>query len=163
MTERLRKILRKIVIEEISCVRKPANEHAKVLIMKSADTLPETGLDAVEMIKKMQANGDFEGFEKADYLDLLNGLAEEIQQDGESIQKTFVRGLETPAGVELFALLKAQELAHKTGLSYAQAYTRIIDDPKYRRIGRAWRRGQREDWTDCYKRRSCTALHANPC
>jgi predicted DNA-binding transcriptional regulator AlpA len=106
-----------------------------------------------------------------------------------------VRGLETPAGVELFALmkaargnevkapkdapqdtvarrdepataeleLKAQELAHKTGLSYAQAYTRIIDDPKYRRIGRAWRRGQREDWTDCYKRRSCTALHANPC
>jgi hypothetical protein len=166
MTERLRKILRKIVIEEISCVRKPANEHAKVLIMKSADTLPETGLDAVEMIKKMQANGDFEGFEKADYLDLLNGLAEEIQQDGESIQKAFVRGLETPAGVELFALmkaargnevkapkdapqdtvarrdepataeleLKAQELAHKTGLSYAQAYTRIIDDPKYRRL-----------------------------
>jgi hypothetical protein len=106
MTERLRKILRKIVIEEISCVRKPANEHAKVLIMKSADTLPETGLDAVEMIKKMQANGDFEGFEKADYLDLLNGLAEEIQQDGESIQKAFVRGLETPAGVELFGLMK---------------------------------------------------------
>jgi hypothetical protein len=159
-------VLKKIVIDEISAVRKPAQTHAKVLIIKSADAAPETGDEAVTEILKLQSNGDFDGFEKSDYLGLLNSLAEEIQADGESIEKAFTRGLETPAGIELFGLmkrakgsevkvegdapqdtvarrdepataeleLKAQELARKTGLSYAQAFTRIIDDPKYRRL-----------------------------
>jgi hypothetical protein len=107
MTERLRKILRSFSISEISAVRKPAQEHAKALIMKSADTAPETGDIAVEAIHKMLSDGDFDGFQKHDYMDLLNSLAEEIQQEGESIQKAFTRGLETPAGVELFGLMKA--------------------------------------------------------
>jgi len=162
-------VLRKIVIDEISAVRKPAQKHAKVLIMKSADTLPETGDAAVSEIRKMLDDGDFDGYEKSDYTEMLNTLAESIQKDGESFQKSFVRAIETPAGHEIFQLLKsapgsdfgkakapadavqdtvarrdepataelelkAKELAHKTGLSYAQAYTRIIDDPAYRRL-----------------------------
>jgi hypothetical protein len=30
--------------------------------------------------------------------------------------------------------LKARELSRKTGLSYSQAYVRLIDDPAYRRL-----------------------------
>jgi hypothetical protein len=167
MTERLRKIIRAFKIDEVSAVRKPASEHAKVLIMKSDDTdTPETGDIAVTEIRKILDDGCFDDFEKSDYMGLLDMLAAEIQMDGESIQKAFTRGLETPAGRELFGLmkraggsevrapkdavqdtvarrnepatieleLKAQELARKTGLSYEQAYTRIIDDPAYRRL-----------------------------
>lgn len=101
-------ILKKIVIKEISAVRKPAQEHCVVKIMKSADVdIPETGTAAVTEIRKMLSDGDFAEFEKSDYIDMLDTLAASIKQDGESIQKAFVRGLETPAGRELFKLMKA--------------------------------------------------------
>ncbi|MGA3341545.1 MAG: hypothetical protein ABSD11_13160 [Methylocella sp.] len=120
-------ILKKIVIDEISAVFRPAQKHAKVLIMKSANSTPETGDDAIDMIRKMQSNGDFDGFEKSDYMALLDGLAEEIRLDGESIQKAFTRGLETPAGVELFKLMKA------AGGSEVKAPNDAVQDdtPKY--------------------------------
>jgi hypothetical protein len=120
-------VLKRFVIDEISAVRKPAQKHAKVLIMKSADTLPETGLDAVDMIQKMQANGDFDDFQKSDYMALLNNLAEEIQAEGESIQKAFVRGLETDAGRALFGLMK------RAGGSEGRAPKDAVEDdtPKY--------------------------------
>ena len=133
---------------------------------RASRAAPETGDEAVSMIRKLQSTGDFDGFEKSDYLGLLELACRGNPIDGESIEKAFTRGLETPAGIELFGLmkprqgsevkvegdapqdtvarrdepataefeLKAKELARKTGLSYAQAYTRIIDDPKYRRL-----------------------------
>ena len=169
VSAKLRKILRVIKIDEISAVRKPAQTHAKVVIMKSTDIFPETGDIAVEAIHKMLSDGDFDGYEKSDYTEMLNALAESIQKDGESFQESFTRALETPAGHEIFQLLKsapgsdfakakapadavqdtvarrnepatlelelkAKELSRKTGLSYAQAYVRIIDDPVYRRL-----------------------------
>ena len=101
------RILRKIKIDEISAVFRPASQHAKVLLMKSANAdAPETGDIAVSEIRKMESDGRFDGYQKSDYLDLLNALAEDIQQEAESIQKAFTRGLETPAGRELFGLMK---------------------------------------------------------
>ena len=107
VSAKLRKILRVIKIDEISAVRKPAQTHAKVVIMKSTDIFPETGDIAVEAIHKMLSDGDFDGYEKSDYTEMLNALAESIQKDGESFQKAFTRALETPAGHEIFQLLKS--------------------------------------------------------
>ena len=97
-------VLKKIVIEEISGVDRPAQKHARVVMLKRDNTEDyiETGDEAVTEIRKLQKNGDFADFQKHDYMQLLNSLAEEIQLEGESIQKAFTRGLETPAGIELF-------------------------------------------------------------
>jgi hypothetical protein len=102
-------VLKKIVIEEISGVDRPAQKHARVVMLKrdnTEDAYIEVGDEAVTEIRKLQKNGDFADFQKHDYMQLLNSLAEEIQLEGESIQKAFTRGLETPAGIELFGLMK---------------------------------------------------------
>ena len=105
---RIQRVLRKLIIHEISGVDKPAQEGAVVTILKrdSGADATETGDEAVAMIRTMQSSGDFAEFEKSDYLGLLNSLAQEVQVEGESIEKAFVRGLETPAGRELFGLMK---------------------------------------------------------
>jgi hypothetical protein len=107
MSSNMRKIIRAFKIDEVSAVRKPASEFATVRIMKSADNTPETGDIAVEAIRKMLDDGDFDDYAKSDYTEMLNTLAESIQKDGESFQKSFTRALETPAGHEIFQLLKS--------------------------------------------------------
>jgi hypothetical protein len=102
-------VLKKIVIEEISGVDRPAQKHARVVMLKrdnTEDAYIEVGDEAVTEIRKLQKNGDFADFQKHDYMQLLNSLAEELQADGESPQQAFTKALTTPAGIELFGLMK---------------------------------------------------------
>jgi hypothetical protein len=101
-------VLKKIVIEEISGVDRPAQKHARVVMLKRDNTEDyiETGDEAVTEIRKLQKNGDFADFQKHDYMQLLNSLAEELQADSESPQQAFTKALTTPAGIELFGLMK---------------------------------------------------------
>jgi hypothetical protein len=68
-------VLKRIKISEISAARKPAQEFALVKIMKSADNIPETGDIAVSEIRKMLDDGDFDGYAKSDYTEMLNTLS----------------------------------------------------------------------------------------
>jgi hypothetical protein len=170
MTEKLRKIIRSFKIDEVSAVRKPASEFATVRIMKSDTRGEDTAEQDLEVVRKLASDGLLADFEKHQFIGLIHDRAADIRRDGETVEKSFTRCIESdPCGRELYSLmkaapgnevakakverdapedtvarrdepatveleLKAKELAHKTGLSYAQAYTRIIDNPKYRRL-----------------------------
>ena len=115
----------------------------KIIKRDSGADAPETGDEAVAMIRKMQSSGDFAEFEKSDYLGLLNSLAEEIQVEGESIQKAFTRGLETPAGRELFGLMKAARGSEVKPVDAKQDDVPKFDGPASRKLDELTRDRQR--------------------
>jgi hypothetical protein len=100
-------ILKKIIIDEISAVRKPAQKHARALIMKSETYGAETAEDDFETVRKMAADGHLDDFKKHQFMELIHLRADDIRRDGETVEKAFTRCIESdPCGRELSSLMK---------------------------------------------------------
>ncbi len=99
-------ILNKIVIDEISGVRKPANKHARVLLLKSLDEAKYDS-DAGEAMQKALDDGLFDELEKSDIEALIQVRADEIRKPGEKKAAAYARAVsEDPIGKVMFHAVK---------------------------------------------------------
>jgi hypothetical protein len=101
----MRRIARKFTLNEISAVRKPAQAHATVVIMKSAEDQDAKALilkrlgevryefDAGEVMSKMLEEGLFDGFEKQEIEDMIVLRADEIKKPRESAASAYARAI----------------------------------------------------------------------
>ena len=99
-------ILRKIVIDEISGVRKPANKHARVLLLKSLDEA-KYDVDAGEAMQKALDDGLLDGMTKDDLDGLIKVRADEIKKPGERKEAAYARAVsEDPMAMVVHSAVK---------------------------------------------------------
>jgi hypothetical protein len=99
-------IVRKLVISEISGVDKPANKHARVLLLKRLDQA-KYDVDAGEAMQKGLDDGLFDTMDKADIEALIKVRADEIKKPGERDASAYARAVsEDPIGRIMFHAAK---------------------------------------------------------
>jgi hypothetical protein len=167
------RILSKIVINEISAVDRPAQQHARAVIMKRAD---DDDADVITIAKRVVDSGgrDHGGVTSDVYHRELEKLALANRLDGETMQKAYVRLAETTeTGSLLFkaalwgpppkqapqdfplpkpkltgAALELQELAESMAadkkISVERAKGRLLSDPDRKDLLRRLMRQERE-------------------
>jgi len=136
-------VLKKIKINEISAVRKPAQEHARVKIMKM-DRGAETADEELETVRKLASDGLLADFEKHQFVDLIHLRADDIRRDGESIEKAFTRCIESdPCGRELYTLMKRARGTEVKPVDAVQDDVPKFDGPASRKLDELTRDRQR--------------------
>jgi hypothetical protein len=99
------RILRKIEISEISAVDKPAQKHAKAVIMKRHTETPD---ELVGLIQKSVDAGEVAHLQKHEYIEAINERANELRVAGDTDAQAFTKAIlnDEPCKL-LFKLMKA--------------------------------------------------------
>jgi hypothetical protein len=98
------RILRRFAISEISAVDRPAQEHAKMVLMKR----DAGGEPSIEVFAKMQIEGRGTGLEKHNYVDAIAKRAAELRSPSESDAQAFAKCIvDDDLGKLLYKAMKA--------------------------------------------------------
>jgi hypothetical protein len=99
------RILRKIEIGEISAVDKPAQKHARAVIMKRHT---ETPAELVGLIQKAVTAGEIDHVQKHDYIAAITERANELRVAGDTDAQAFTKAITTDEPCKLlFKLMKS--------------------------------------------------------
>ena len=99
------RILRKLEIGEISAVDKPAQKHARAVIMKRHT---ETPAELVGLIQKAVTAGEIDHVQKHDYIAAITERANELRVAGDTDAQAFTKAITTDEPCKLlFKLMKA--------------------------------------------------------
>ena len=99
------RILRKLEIREISAVDKPAQKHARAVIMKRHTETPD---ELVGLIQKSVAAGEIDHVQKHDYIEAITERANELRVAGDTDAQAFTKAITTDEPCKLlYKLMKA--------------------------------------------------------
>jgi hypothetical protein len=100
------RILRKLEIREISAVDKPAQKHARAVIMKRhTEYTPD---ELVGLIQKSVDAGEADHAQKHEYIEAITARANELRVAGDSDAQAFTKAITTDEPCKLlFKLMKA--------------------------------------------------------
>ncbi len=100
------RILRKLEIREISAVDKPAQRHARAVIMKRETEY--TPNELVELIKKSVDAGEADNEPKYKYMEAITARANDLRVAGDTDAQAFTKAITTDEPCRLlFKLMKA--------------------------------------------------------
>ena len=100
------RILRKLEIREISAVDKPAQRHARAVIMKrDTEYTPD---ELVELIQKSVDAGEADNEPKYKYMEAITARANDLRVAGDTDAQAFTKAITTDEPCKLlFKLMKA--------------------------------------------------------
>jgi hypothetical protein len=121
------KIVRKLVIDEISCVDKPAQKHARALIIKRMEEARDA-YDVAEDLQLAAEAGLMADLDKGDIDRLIKARANDIRRPGERDASAYTRAIEhDEIGKVLLQLYKS---APKVSPSTAESDRALIRESR---------------------------------